>query len=247
VNRTDPKNISYGNPGLKPAVTNAIELGYSTFFKGSSINPTLYYNFTNNSIQRITNVSEDGISETTSRNIGKNHTIGLSANSNISFSQKLTMNFNGNINYRDFTSVINGREVNNNGVMGSIYGGINYSFIKTWRAGINVGYQSSQVGIQTTSSGYFFNSFSINKNMLKDKLTLNASVGNPFQKDIKWRNEVKDDNFYQLMDSKWRMRRFSFSVNYRFGKLQGDIARKKRGIRNDDVSGGGQGGGTGPK
>jgi hypothetical protein len=42
------------------------------------------------------------------------------------------------------------------------------------------------------------------------------------------------------------MRRFRISFNYRFGKLQGGIARKKRGIQNDDVKSSGQSsGGTG--
>ena len=78
----------------------------------------------------------------------------------------------------------------------------------------------------------------------KDKGSINLSISSPFQRDRRFFNELNDTRFYQSSESFYVMRRLNLSFNYRFGKLQGDIARKKRGIKNDDVSGGGSGGGA---
>ncbi|HYG38997.1 MAG TPA: TonB-dependent receptor family protein [Cytophagales bacterium] len=244
TNRTDPKNIYYGNPGLKPSVTNAIDLSYSTFIKGSSINTSLYYNFTDNSIQSFT-IVEDSISKTTYRNIGKNKTLGLSINSNIVFSKKLTLNLNGNANYVDFSSSINGRKITNSGITGSLNSYVSYNWGKGWRVGANFGVGLPHVGLQGKSNAYYYNNISINKKLFKDKLNLSASVNNPFEKTRVWRNETTDVNFYQKQESWYQVRRFNFSVNYKFGKLKEGIARKKRGIQNDDVKGRESSGGGG--
>src|SRR5467141_2183124 len=44
INASDPKNITTGNPNLRPEIGDKIELGYSeTFKKGVTINSTLFY------------------------------------------------------------------------------------------------------------------------------------------------------------------------------------------------------------
>ena len=68
---------------------------------------------------------------------------------------------------------------------------------------------------------------------------------NPFEKTRVWRNETTDVNFYQKQESWYQVRRFNFSINYKFGKLKEGIAKKKRGIQNDDVKGRESSGGGG--
>jgi hypothetical protein len=47
-----------------------------------------------------------------------------------------------------------------------------------------------------------------------------------------------------VSESWYQIRRFNVSLSYNFGKLQGGIAKKKRGIQNDDVKAGEGGGGN---
>ncbi len=240
VNVVDTFNISYGNPNLEAATNNVYTLAYNTFIKGSSINASLFHNFTNNSIQQYTTLGDDNISRTTFGNIGKNQTYGMSLNGNTTLFKKLSLNLNGTLNYVQLRSMLNNIQQDNSGITSNVFGYASYRFEKGWRASGNIGYNSPWIMLQGRSAGYMFNSISASKQFLKDnKATVSVSVSNPFQKDRRFFNEIEGENFYQVQESYFRNRRFSLSFNYRFGKLQGDITRKKRGIKNDDVSGGG--------
>lgn len=244
VNNIDPKNISYGNPDLVAATSHAFDLAYSAFIKGSSVNASLFYNFTNNSIQQFTLLKDDR-SETTYGNIGKNSTLGTAINTNLNLGKKININLNTTVNYVHLTGYLNGALRRNTGVTGYGFGSVGYKFAKTWRASGNVGFNTPGVLLQGQSGGYVFHSVSLNKTFLKnDKAGINIFVSSPFQKNRRWFNEYQDPGFYQLQENYFQTRRIGISFNYRFGKLEGDIARKKRGINNDDVKSGGQGGGN---
>jgi outer membrane receptor protein involved in Fe transport len=244
VNRVDPKNIYSGNPNLKASVSNNFDLNYSTFVKGSSFNASVYYNFTNNSILNYTSVGEDSVSKTAPQNIGENKTLGVSINSNINLTKKLSLYLNLNSNYLDFTSEMDGKTLSNTGVSGFLSGNLSYNFNKGWRAGSNGGVGLPRVELQGSSNSFFYYNFSLSKKLLKDKFNISASATNPFQKTRKMRFELEDTNFHQVSESWYQIRRFNVSLSYNFGKLQGGIAKKKRGIQNDDVKAGEGGGGN---
>jgi outer membrane receptor protein involved in Fe transport len=255
VNRVDPRNIFYGNPSLLAAVNHAFELSYSTMVKKSMVNTSLFYNFANNSIQQYTTLGADSVARTTYGNIGQNQRLGLSASGNMNVTKNLNVNLNGNLSFVQLNGFLANRgnggsapgEVKNQGFMANVFAYAGYKFPKGFRVSGNIGLNSPQVLLQGKSGGYAYNSFSVSKSLFKkDKGSINLSVSSPFQKNRRWFNEVNDLNFYQSSESFNQMRRINLAFFYRFGKLQGDIARKKRGIRNDDVQGGGQeGGGTG--
>ncbi|MBX0334472.1 TonB-dependent receptor [Pontibacter sp. HSC-14F20] len=246
VNQIDPLNISYGNPKLDPATNNVFNLAYSTFVKGTSINASIFHNFTNNSIQSFTTLGADTVARTTYGNIGRNQTYGFSLSGNTTFFKKLSINLNSTTNYVKLTSVIDGVPQNNEGFTYNVFGYSSYRFEKGWRASGNIGYYSSRIMLQGRSAGYVWNSISVNKQFLKDnKATISFSVNSPFQKNRRFLNEINDQRFTQHQENYSLMRRYSVGFNYRFGKLKGDIARKKRGIKNDDVKAGEQQGGSG--
>ncbi|MCP2045827.1 TonB-dependent receptor domain-containing protein [Pontibacter sp. HSC-36F09] len=246
VNQIDPLNISFGNPKLDPATNNVFNLAYNTFVKGTSINASIFHNFTNNSIQSYTTLGSDTVARTTYGNIGRNQTYGFSLSGNTTLFKKLSINLNSTTNYVKLSSVIGGLPQNNEGFTYNVFGYSSYRFDKGWRASGNIGYSSSRILLQGRSAGYVWNSISVNKQFLKDnKATISFSVNSPFQKNRRSLNEINDPRFTQNQENIFLMRRYSLGFNYRFGKLKGDIARKKRGIKNDDVKGAEQQGGSG--
>jgi hypothetical protein len=253
-NRVDPRNVFKGNPNLLAAVNHAFDMSFSTMVKKSMVNTSLFYNFANNSIQQYTTLGADSVSRTTYGNIGQNQRLGFSANGNMNVTKNLNVNLNANVSFVQLNGFLNTSvngvrvpvEVKNNGFTANVFAYASYKFPKGFRASGNIGLNTPQVLLQGKSAGYAFNSFSVSKSLFKkDKGSINLSISSPFQKNRRWFNEVNDVNFYQASESYFQMRRFGLSFNYRFGKLQGDIARKKRGIKNDDVQGGQGGGGTG--
>jgi len=87
----------------------------------------------------------------------------------------------------------------------------------------------------------FIPSISIQKDLLQDNhASIILSVTSPFKKYRRSYSELNDPEFYLLQQSYFIVRRFNLSYNYRFGKLEDDITRKKRGIKNDDLKTGEQ-------
>jgi outer membrane receptor protein involved in Fe transport len=83
VNASNPQNISFGNPNLKPELTDQVELGTS-FFKGTVyVNVSTFARFTNGSIESIRTVSPTGVISTTFGNIGQKDNYGVNVFGNV--------------------------------------------------------------------------------------------------------------------------------------------------------------------
>jgi ferric enterobactin receptor len=74
---TDSLHMRTGNPNLDPAIENKIEFSYAKNFKSNYISPKAYFRYTNNGIQDVTTVSDEGVTVITQDNIGKNVEYGV--------------------------------------------------------------------------------------------------------------------------------------------------------------------------
>ncbi|RXF67239.1 outer membrane beta-barrel protein [Arcticibacter tournemirensis] len=238
VNRSNPNFESTGNPDLRPVLSNDIRLSYSKFKKGS-FNIGLNYSFSNNTIQQIAVYDNSrGVTFTSYDNIGKDKSLGSNFNINYPITKKWDFNISGNMNYVWIKGMINGVNVSNDGFRGYFYGGTGYKFEKGWRVNANFSYSSAYITLQGQGNSYYYTSLSVNKELIKNKLTFSASTNNPFAKYREYVNETTGADFTQSSNYRNYFRSYSLSLNYRFGKLEGSIKKNKRGIKNDDVSGG---------
>ena len=89
-------------------------------------------------------------------------------------------------------------------------------------------------GLQGSSNGSISPSVYGSKQLIKNKLSLSASVNNPFSKYRDAVTETTGSNFNQTISNQNYWRTFNFSLNYNFGKLKESIKKTKRGINNDD-------------
>ncbi|MEL6560149.1 MAG: TonB-dependent receptor, partial [Bacteroidota bacterium] len=76
IERDNNRNISFGNPEVEPELTDQYELNYNTFIKKSTVNASLFFRRTTDIIESFLNINEEGISETTFRNIGTSNSVG---------------------------------------------------------------------------------------------------------------------------------------------------------------------------
>ena len=234
-----PNFESTGNPDLKPVLNNSFELNYSRFKKGS-INVGLNYSFANNTIQRVSEyIPETEITRSSYVNTGKDRKFGTNFNINYPFLPTLSLTLGGNMNYIWLEGFVNGETVANDGLQGYVYGYLSYRLKSGWRLGGNFSYNSSWIMLQGSSRAMTYTSFSLGKDIIKDKLTFSGSVSNPFRKFQAWENETEGANFSQRSYNENYSRRFNLSLNWRFGKLKESIKKNKRGISNDDVKSGG--------
>lgn len=251
VNSTDTNYIKVGNPNLDAVKSHNVNLNYSSFSRTLQLNASVAYNFANNDIQGITTIL-DGISKTTYANIGKSSNINVFMYVNWTPIKNLRFNTNMSGRYVDLKAN-NELKLANHGFEGSIFGNIQYT-VPNWfskkeqpgdlvRLSIHGGYGSQRISLQGGSGSFHFTNVSVSKSFLKDKLTANVFVSNPFTKERSYKTWESTEAYNFESSSYIKARRVGFSISYRFGEMKTQIKKAQRGITNDDAMGGGNSGG----
>lgn len=249
LNTSNVNYLQQGNSELDPEKSHSLSLNYSLFNPKFNMNVNMSYNFADNSIESITGTwvggEYDGASYTSYDNIGKRKSTYMSTYVNWSITDKIRLYSNLGGSYTDLKS--NGKDnLSNNGFGASIYAGMQYSLPKDFAVYANGGYFSPYVNLQGKGSSFSFHSFSVQKNFMDKRLTVNVYASSPFAKNRTFKNTIDTDTYYSRSESQYRQRQFGVRVSFLFGELKTQIKKAQRGIVNDDVSGAGaQGAGGG--
>lgn len=248
VDNSNPKFVSEGNPNLKPELNNTFELNYSNFSK-NSFNAGLSYQFSNNSIQNVSNLrvdntadgTKDTVTTTTYQNLGSNHTLGFNVNTNLSITKQLTLNLDGFISKIWLKGTYNGQFYKNSGIMGNAFANASYKFNNGFRFGIDGGFFSGDVNLQGKSSNFIYNSYVLTKEFLNKNATISLVANNPEAKYQNYKSTTTTSQYYQSSFSQNPYRTFAIRFSYKFGRLNSEIKKSQHGINNDDTKGGGKG------
>ncbi|MDN5289149.1 MAG: TonB-dependent receptor [Mucilaginibacter sp.] len=242
VDNSNPKFISTGNPDLRPELNNTFELTYSNF-KKASVTVGLSYAFSNNSIQTISSL-RDTVTYTTYQNLGSNRTLGFNINTNFSIIKPLTVSLNGQISHVWLKGIYNDVFFKNGGYIGNAFASFTYKLGDTYRLGYNAGFFSGDVTLQGKSSNFIYNSYSVAKDLFKKKFTVTLVANNPYSKYRAFTNSTNTPDFSQTISRENPYRHFAIRLNYKFGKLNGDIKKNQRSINNDDTKNSGKSSGS---
>lgn len=233
VNRANPEFAVSGNPDLKAVLKNNFELSYGRYGKGN-INISSSYSFSNNTIQQVSSFA-DSVTYTSYENLGKERSLGLNLSVSYPFTKYFSASLNSELTYLWIEGTYNSRFYKNSGMQGYAYANLNYSFADTWRASVSATMVSSNIYLQGSVNGYIHHSYRISKDMLNKKLTIAATISNPFDKYRYVRTKTDTEDFSELRISQRYYRSFSVNLNYNFGNLKSDIRKNKRKIQNDDI------------
>ena len=233
VNNIDPLNISYGNPDLDAEKNHNVSLNYGSFSRKLNLNASINYSLTNNSITRYEFVDE-GVSNSTYGNIGKNQSLGLNAYVRWAPTEKLNMFINGNGSYNDIKSTEDDA-LKNSGFSFRAFSGVTYTFPYDVRFSVNGGYFGSRIMLQSKMDPFFFMSFGLSKSFLNKKLEVAIRGSNPFQKYMDHKNVTIGANFTQESLFRRPAQSVSLNITYRFGDLKSSIKKVQRGISNEDL------------
>lgn len=249
---SNPTSISQGNPNLVSEKSHSFSLGYNSFTTKLSINLSLRYSFTNNSIESVSSLVSDndiaglqnptgkGVLYTTYRNIGKTRSANLSAY--VNYSPFTTTRIYANL-YGGWTYLSDGGDLSNHGWNMYAYGGAQQTLPKDWRISLSIWSQTPWISLQGKGSGFFGYGLNVTKQFLKQRLSLSAFANNFFKKYNVYNNDMSSTGFTQHSWSKYNQQRFGISVSFRIGELKASVKKAERTISNDDVKEGGQQGG----
>jgi outer membrane receptor protein involved in Fe transport len=245
VQNPDPTVRRVGNPELDPEFTNNFELGYSTYFKTTSLNFTTYVRSTNNSIQTVRNRADDGALETSFFNIGQESAYGASIFGGTSlFTKKLTLNGGTDFYYADLTNNVADpdQRAANTGWVVNLRAFGNYTLGKGWGLQGFGFYRSGQVQLQGFQGGFGIYSLNLRKEFHEKRGTIGFGAENFFSNSITIRNELNAPNFSQRSANVMHNLNFKVNLSYRLGKMTMDAPRRRRkSINNDDMKNGGEG------
>ena len=238
VDRSNPNFERTGNPTLRPALVNDIQLVFSgtgkipltmgagfTFFRDLIFPVSVY-----DSTTRITRTSYG--------NTGTAKLPNLYINVNYAMTKQWTVSVNSRASYGMVQGLVNGVLIKNEGLMYTVALSTNYKLPKEWRLTANLQLNGPTINLQGSTNSLLSSSLSINKDLIKDKISVAGSISNPFRK---YRENLANTfgPDFQQTSFRWDyFRSFTISLTYKFGTLRESIKKNKRGIRNDDVQSG---------
>jgi len=239
---SNPQDTNMGNPGLKPEFINNAELSYNKQFKkGHNFVASLYYQYTENLIERYRKFYADGTSFTQPQNLNTGVTYGLEL---IGKTQLLPI-WDATFSFNFFQNEVQGTNIdptlNNSGF--SWFGKVNTNLRLPYGFSLqmNGNYEAPKVAAQGTLQEVYWVDVALRKNLLKNKATVVLNVSDIFN--TRKYTTVYDYPLYTQTTYRDRETRIgNFSFTYRFGKSEkqeprgmGNTPGRKKGAKEESV------------
>ena len=259
------QNVIYkGNPGLTPTFTNSFDLGYLQKIGKLTLNSSIYFQHSINSILRVSRDEIrllDGVNQViTIRepiNLASEDRFGfeLTANYNPSKKVRLSGSFNvfqqkseGLYEYDKFTidestgDIISTPEIQDLGnTNNSWFTRFNATISLPWKIQMQnrLSYRGPRNTAQSESEGIFSANIALSKDVFKEKGSLVLNVSDVFnsrkRKSTNYNPSIENPTSISYQESQWRVRQVSLNFTYRFNQKKKQ-QRDRRG--GEDFEGG---------
>jgi hypothetical protein len=219
VDRSNPEFISTGNPALRPVVNHIFEFDYNHPGR-APVNLNLSYAFAGNTIQNVTLLLNDTVSESTWSNLGATQIAGISFSTSYPLTKQLTVNANTQFSGVWITGTYNGQFYRNNGVQGNGSLFARYNLDHGFTINVNFNYQGGRILLQGKTTHWTYATYNIIKDILNRKVTLSLTIYDPYATYNYGHSNTKTPDFTQSGYTQFYYRQFRFAVNYKFGQLK---------------------------
>jgi outer membrane receptor protein involved in Fe transport len=233
---TDPFNIRYGNPALKPEYTNSFEFGYNHELKKISFNNTLYYRHSYDVLQRIILFNAAGATAVTWDNLDQSINWGYEGIAAFQTNKSLRNLISINI-FQTYLLTNNPLLQNNSGIIwnAKITSNIDL-WDKTAAIQINGRYDSKLVTPQGFAQFGPALDLSFQKSFLNKSFDLTIRISDVFDTQRFW---ILTDvpGAKQVRIYKWETRRLFVTLSYRFGRMNDAKEKRRKPTQNTGGSG----------
>lgn len=228
----DQQSIYYGNPNLTSEFLNSLSFDYSNRLKRIKQYAKLSYQFSNNSIQNISGITND-VYYTTYTNDGKYKELKLNLNLSAKITSWLQYRIGGSGSY---VSVRN-NEMSNSGFTGIVNSSANFTLPNDYFLGMSGMYKFPTITLQ--GSGYSFYTCEMNasKAFFGDKLNVELTLSNPFWKTRKYNKKIETNEMCIITDKLNMGRQIAISVYYTFNDKDVKATKSSKIVENDDLKG----------
>ncbi|WP_299990771.1 outer membrane beta-barrel family protein [uncultured Pontibacter sp.] len=236
VDASDTLNLRTGNPYLDPELNHAVELGHSmSTDKGLNINTALYWRYTDNAIEYLSQVDENGVSILSPQNVAQRKIYGVNLNLSGQLNKNWNMSGGSDLRYLDVESPA--RNLSNSGLVWSMNMNTTYKLPKDYSFQAYGNYSSGWLNLQSSNSGWHWYGFAAKREFLDKKASVTLGVNNPFNRSIKQIGQRNDPTFAYESRSFNFNRSVRLSFEWRFGQMNTNGGKRSKKINNDDKGG----------
>ncbi len=224
-------DVSYGNPNLNPEFINSYEIGYNRFWKTTTLNPSLFYRYTNAMISRyryVESIEGKDVTVTTYENLSQ----GISYGAELILTQRIAPWWNVNTTLSYFRSIIEGAQMDEEADSYSWSGRLvsNISLGKGWNAQVNGFYRSPVIMLQGEMDAMYAASAGIRKNIWNNAGTISLNISDIFNT-MRFSMTNYGENYNMNME-RWRTSRFiTLGFTYRINEF--DRRNQRNGQQRD--------------
>ncbi len=229
INTADPKNITAGNPYLKPEIGQRYELGYSRDFPAiGSFMITAFYRHNGHDIQPYTKYFPElqvgdsvykNVSVSTRENIGTEKNTGINFFANLHITRKLGIRTNAFLFHRYIINEID-KGLNRRSFNYRLNLNATYQFSSLLAAEFFGNFNSARNEVQGKYPSFTSYSIAIRKLSANKKLSLALTATNPFNAYVRQELELYGANFTQTSLRKIPFRSIGINFTWKFGKLE---------------------------
>ena len=213
--------VRIGNPELKPEYTDSYELGYMRKFGRSYISLEAFRRVTNNKIERVETLGDDGIFYLTSDNFDKDFSTGMELMGNVEFAKWLTVNASVSSFHYRISGEINGESIDRESTNWSGRLNTTFKFSTNSRLQIQGFYRGPSVSAQGETKASFYSNFAYKQDLFKKKLTATLSIQDPF-KTGKWERESVGTDFKSYFKWEREPRVVMLTLSYKINNFKSD-------------------------
>jgi hypothetical protein len=216
IDYTDAYNIRFGNPLIKPTLTQNFEynLGYNT--NKLNINSSFGYNKVKEVFTTVRTLVANGKTQTTYQNISDQEEYHVNFWSGITITKKFKVNLSSGIHYNKYSPIdkITYKYIDG----GSYYTGLNYSFMPNSLTTIEANNKyNSYATPQGISRSNISMQISMQRKLMNKKVNINISATDPFGL-TKNKGHTEGPNFIIDSYSITNVRNFKLTISYQFNK-----------------------------
>lgn len=219
VNASDPRNLTSGNPLLRPETTRTLEAGYNyNTPSGFTLNNSVYFSSNSNAIEMLTTVDSLGISRTSPRNVAANKRLGANINAAMDLSSSLSVN--GGVELYQVWFKSDALQVKNEAGFYSFNLNVSWSLPKDYTLQASGDYSNGYVTLQGRNSASWSYSISAQKEFFNKKASVMIGVTNPFQTSMRQRSTATAPSFRSTEVNHYFNRGFHVALSWKFGSLK---------------------------
>lgn len=218
VNASDPRNLTSGNPLLRPETTRTIEAGYNyNAASGFTLNNSVYFSTNSNAIEMLTTVDSLGISRTSPSNVAANKRLGANINAAMEIGN---LTVNGGVELYQVWFKSDALQVKNEAGFYSFNLNLSYTLPKDYTLQASGDYSNGYVTLQGRNSASWSYSFTAQKEFFNKKASVLIGVSNPFQRSMLQRSYATAPTFRSTEVNNFYNRSFHVTLNWKFGSMK---------------------------